>query len=357
MTIARMRSKVGCNWTALPGFEYSLQDVTRVCLAKPLLMALDDMLADGGEYSMERLTGIYEKRLTEAVQLVRDAKDWHYQYKWNNRPEVVLNLVAHGPIERGLDMSHGGVEIYDFACDAVALATAVNSLAAIEQRVVKEKRITWEQLQKVLKDNFKDAEDIRLMLKNVPQFGAGGTAADRYAAYLADFWTHLVRDTPTTLGFTMLPGIFSHGEVFAHGKNLGATPNGRFAGAEISHSADPDPGFLPGGGTAPTAKANAVASVQSGWGNSTPLQIDIDSKLAKENGGINNVKALIRAHNAMGGTLVNINVISKEKILEAHADPNKYPDLVVRVTGYSAFFKSLSPEYRQQVVDRWLAYT
>jgi formate C-acetyltransferase len=351
-----MRAKVGCNWTALPGIEYALQDVTRVCLAQPILMALDDMLSEGGEYGMERLLGYYEKRLGEAVQLIKDGVDWHYEYKWNNRPEVVLNLVAHGPIERGIDMSHGGVDIYNFACDATALATAANSLAAIEQRVVREKRITWEKLQRVLKENYKDAEDIRLMLKSVPQFGAGNTAADKYAAWLADLYTRLMRDTPTKLGFVVLPGIFSHGEVYAHGKNLGATPNGRFSGTEISHSADPDPGFLPGGGTAPTAKANAVAAVQSGWGNSTPLQLDIDAKLAKEAGGIQNLKALIRSHNRMGGTLITINVISKDKILEAHANPDRYPDLVVRVTGYSAFFKSLSPEYRQQVVDRWLAY-
>jgi formate C-acetyltransferase len=355
--IARMRSNVGCNWTALPGIEYALQDTTRVCLAKPLLMALDDMAAEGGEYSMERLLKIYELRLGEAVQLIKDGKDWHYTYKWNNLPEVVLNLVSHGPIERGVDMSHGGVDILNFACDAVALATTANSLAAIEQRVVKEKRIGWEKLCQVLKDNYKGAEDIRLMLKNVPQYGAGGTAADRYAKYLTNLYTHLMRDTPTKLGFIILPGTFSHGEVQAHGENLGATPNGRFSGEPISHSADPDPGFLPGGGTAPTAKANAVAGVQSGWGNSTPLQVDIDAKMARENGGIANIKALIRAHNKMGGTRININVISKEKILEAHADPNKYPDLVVRVTGYSAFFKSLSPEYRQQVVDRWLAYS
>jgi formate C-acetyltransferase len=63
---------------------------------------------------------------------------------------------------------------------------------------------------------------------------------------------------------------------------------------------------------------------------------------------------LIKAHNAMGGTLINLNVVSKEQILEAHADPTRYPDLVVRVTGYSAYFHSLSPEYRQQIVDRFL---
>ena len=58
---------------------------------------------------------------------------------------------------------------------------------------------------------------------------------------------------------------------------------------------------------------------------------------------------------ALGGTLVNTNVISKEQLLEAHADPEAHPDLVVRVTGYSAYFRSLSKEYRQQVVDRMMA--
>jgi pyruvate-formate lyase len=74
-------------------------------------------------------------------------------------------------------------------------------------------------------------------------------------------------------------------------------------------------------------------------------------------GGVEAVEAFIRAHDAQRGTLVNINVISKEQILEAHRDPDKYPDLLVRVTGYSAYFRSLSPEYRQQVVDRILAET
>ena len=111
---------------------------------------------------------------------------------------------------------------------------------------------------------------------------------------------------------------------------------------------------MPDGGAAPTAKSNSVAAVQPGWGNSSPLQLDLDRNLFEERGGIEAVEALIRGHNELGGTLVNINVISKEQILEAHADPSKYPDLVVRVTGYSAYFKSLSPEYRQQVVDRIL---
>jgi formate C-acetyltransferase len=62
--------------------------------------------------------------------------------------------------------------------------------------------------------------------------------------------------------------------------------------------------------------------------------------------------ALIDGHFKLGGTLVNINVVDAEKIVEAHKDPSKYPDLVVRVTGFTAYFNSLSPAFRELVVKR-----
>ncbi len=165
----------------------------------------------------------------------------------------------------------------------------------------------------------------------------------------ADLWTHLVKDTRTPTGFNVIPGLFSHGEIRTWGRDLGATPNGRHAGGPISHGPNPEPG------PTPPAKANAVAAVQPGYGNTAPLQLDIDRGLAGATGGLDVVEALIVGHLQQGGTLVNINVVSKEQILAAHADPELYPDLLVRVTGYSAYFRMLSKEYRQQIVDRLLA--
>jgi formate C-acetyltransferase len=247
------------------------------------------------------------------------------------------------------------VDIYRLTCDGVGLATVADSFAAIEQRVVVEKRLSWAELAGHLERNFEGAEAVRLMLRAIPRFGSGGSRADAWAKRVADLYSDLVRGTPTARGYTVLPGLFSHGIVAMLGKNLGATPNGRHAGDPISHSANPDPGFTAEGGSAPTAKSNAVALVQPRWGNTTPLQLDLDAHLSQELGGVEAVEALIKGHHELGGTLININVISKEQILEAHADPSRYPDLVVRVTGYSAYFRSLSPEYRQQVVDRLLA--
>ena len=67
------------------------------------------------------------------------------------------------------------------------------------------------------------------------------------------------------------------------------------------------------------------------------------------------VENLILTHNEMGGTLININILSKQKLLEAHEDPNRHPDLVVRVTGFTAYFATLSPKFRQLVVDRFIS--
>jgi formate C-acetyltransferase len=50
--------------------------------------------------------------------------------------------------------------------------------------------------------------------------------------------------------------------------------------------------------------------------------------------------------------MININVMNREKILEAYEDPSRHPDLIVRVTGFSTFFASLSDEMRRYVVDR-----
>jgi formate C-acetyltransferase len=151
----------------------------------------------------------------------------------------------------------------------------------------------------------------------------------------------------------MIPGIFSWAATIAMGKDVGATPNGRHAKSPISHGPNPDPGFRKD--AAPTALAIAVASVQPGYGNTAPMQIELDPGMSKSDQDIDKVVALIRTHFDLGGTQINMNILNKQTVLEAYNDPSSHPDLVVRVTGFSAYFASLSPEMRKIVVDRIIA--
>jgi formate C-acetyltransferase len=297
----------------------------------------------------------FEKHLRRAMEVMAEGYDFHVEHMHEVFPELVLDLCCYGPIEKGLDASHHGVEYYNIGIDGAALATVADSFAALEQRIEKERRLTWQELKHYLDTDWagSDGERVRLMMSSIPRYGSGGSPADEYAVRVVQIFRQLVREKPTPGGLNMIPGLFSWANSIPMGENLGATPNGRHAGDPISHGANPDPGFRKDG--APTAMAVAVASVQPGYGNPAPMQIELDPGLSKDEGGLQKVASLIKTHIDLGGTEVNMNVMDAAKVLEAHKDPSKYPDLIVRVTGFSAYFASLSPEFRQLVVDRMIA--
>jgi pyruvate-formate lyase len=358
LELGRERAYSGCHWFAVPGREYTLNDCVKINFGAVFQVSLHEMLAElnrngqGEPPSVAALWERFESDLRCAVEWTARALDFHVEHMHKVFPELVLDLMCHGPIERGLDASHYGVEYYNLCLDGAALATVADSFAALEQRIEREGRMTWEELRDHLQNDWAgpEGERARLMMKNIDRYGSGGSLGDAYAERITETFTRLVKEKPTPGGLQMIPGLFSWANTIPMGQELDATPNGRHAGDPISHGANPDPGFRKDG--APSAMAVAIARVQPGYGNSAPMQIEFDPGLAKDEGGLEKVESLIAGHMAMGGTQINMNVMDAEKVLEAHQDPSKYPDLIVRVTGFSAYFSSLSPEFRQLVVDR-----
>jgi formate C-acetyltransferase len=356
---ARVRVYAGCHWLAIPGREYNMMDLIKIDLAKVFDVALRDMMEDpDGAPSVQRLWGIFENHLQRAVEVTAEGIDFHLEHMHKVFPELYLDLFCYGPLEKGLDASQiGAVEYTDIGLDGASLANAADSFAALEQRVEQEGRLAWDELMKHLDLNWEgvEGERTRLMMRNIPRFGSGGSRADEWAQLISGKLTSLVTEKPTPIGIRMVPGLFSWAKVVSYGQRLGATPDGRRAGEPLSHGPNPSPGFNRGKGGTPTQMVTAVAEVQSGYGNTAPLQLDLEPSLGREEEAVEMVEALIRAHFEIGGTLVNINVLDRETLLDAQRDPSKYPDLMVRVTGFSAYFASLSDEMRQYVADRLIS--
>jgi pyruvate-formate lyase len=348
------RAYSGCHWSAIPGREYTLNDCVKINFAAVFEVAWNEVVGAGQEPSVARLWDCFVDHMSRGIRGIAASLDFHIDHMHQVFPELVLDLLCYGPIERGEDASHGGVEFYNLCLDGAALASVADSFAALEQRIEKEGRLTWEEIRRAIETNWEgtDGERLRQMMRAIPRYGQGGTLGDDYARRITETFTELVKAAPTPNGYNMIPGLFSWANTIPMGKGVGATPNGRRAGDPIAHGANPDPGFRKDG--APTAMAVAIASVQPGYGNTAPMQMELDPALSKEEGGIENVVSLIKTHFDLGGTQINLNIMDAEKVLEAHKDPSKYPDLVVRVTGFSAYFASLSPEFRQLVVDRIL---
>lgn len=349
--LARRRIAVGCNWMSLPGLEYTMNDLVKVNMAKVLEVAWNEMFERGGA-SLDSLWELFSAHLGIAVHTAAEGIRHHLKYQKYNEPELMLNLLSHGPLEKGLDASDGGAEYYNLAIDGAGLGVVADSFAAVEQRVVRESRLSWEALKSGIDGDFEgpDGEWMRTMLSNSGRYGQADSLGEKWALKVKDLFCSLVRNE-TEEGRVFIPGFFSWANTVAFGQAVGATPNGRKAHTPISHGANPCPGFARD--DASLSLSCAVAKIQPGYGNTAPMQWELDPSMAKEDK-VAIVQAIIKSHFDMGGTLINVNIMDKATVLAAHKNPQAYPELVVRVTGFTAYFSMLTPQFRQLVVDRML---
>lgn len=346
---ARERIAVGCNWMAVPGKEYPMNDLVKINVAKVMEEALKDMRIES-EKSTQRLLDLFTVHLQKAVEVVAAGVNLHLDHAWEVTPELVMNLMMHNCIEKGQDITQCA-ELFTIGVDGAGLAVVADSFGAIQTRVEEEKRLTWDELYTAMDNNFAD-ERVRMMMESAPRYCGGNTVSDDWAKRLTEVWVHTLHAQPMPEGRQLVPGWFSWARSIEYGTTVGATPNGRRKGAPLSHGANPNPGFRKDG--AVTAQSTGIAAVQCGYGNTAPLQLEFDPQITVEQGGVEVVCELIKAHFRLGGTLININILDEKKLLEAHQDPTKHPDLVVRVTGFTAYFATLSPEFRQLVINRFL---
>lgn len=349
---ARQRIAVGCNWMATPGREYPMNDTVKINIAKVFEVAMSEM-DQGDNPSTDRLFELFEKHLEKAVEVTAAGINLHLDHQWEVTPELVMNLMMKNTLETGMDITQCA-DLFTVGIDGAGLAVAADSFAALEQRVEKEKRISWREMGRHLAENYggADGERVRAMLQSSERYCQGNSLGDQWAKRITESFCRLVKAQEMPEGRQLIPGWFSWSKTIEYGSKVDATPNGRKKGAPISHGANPNPGFRRDG--AATAMSTGIAAVQPGYGNTAPLQLEFDPQVSVEEGGVDRVMTLIKTHFELGGTLININVLDGEKLMAAHKNPDLYPDLVVRVTGFTAYFAALSPEFRQLVIDRFV---
>ena len=350
--LARRRVAAGCHWMCIPGMEYTMNDTVKINLARTFEVAFREMM-EGDEHSAERLFDVFGRHLAIAVDATGRGIMHHLKYQTKSQPELILNLFQHGLVKKGVNITDGGANFYNMCMDGSGLAVVADSFAALEQRIEREGKLTYTELDAHIRANYEDedGEYIRQLMLHSERYGGGNSLGDCWAERIKDLYTALVRGLcEKHEGVQFIPGFFSWSNTILLGKSVGATPNGRKSGEPISHGANPCGGFRPDG--AVTSMCNSIARVQPAYGNTAPVQLEVDPGIADDREGILKMAAMVKTILATGNTLLNINIIDTDKILEAHKDPSKFPDLVVRVTGFTAYFAMLSPDFRQLVVDR-----
>jgi len=298
---------------------------------------------DVKEAFLEQLSFNVDK-LVRAVEL----KDKAYAEAF---PSPLVSATLEGCLESGEDMTRGGAKYNYGSVTGRGLGTVADSLAAIRWAVFEKELLTMKELIHHIRSNFKDAEPLRQELsKKAPKYGTDDKMADELAEWITESFCDEVRKHQCSRGGFYRPGIFSYGVHVLDGMSLGATPDGRKAGAAVSNGISPVNGTESGG---PTAVMQSAASAGGALlSDGTALNLRLSPALLRSEENTDKLAAMIEAYFALGGRHVQFNVVDTATLKDAQAHPERYPDLVVRVSGYCAYFTDLGKSIQNDIISR-----
>jgi formate C-acetyltransferase len=361
---ARDYSIVGCVEPTSTGSSFACTAGNDISLAGTLEMALNEgrMFASGSRVgaptpdprtftSFEEVQRAFLEQLAFNVDTLARAVEAKDKAHAGDFPSPLISSTLEGCLESGRDMTRGGARYNYGSITGRGLGTVANSLAAIRWAVFERKLLTMKELIDHLRNNFKGAEPLRQeLLTKAPKYGNDDVGVDMLARWVTGAFCKEVRKHPCGRGGFYRPGIFSYGVHVADGMYLGATPDGRKAGEPVSNGISPSNGTEFGGPTA--AMFSAAEAGGALLSDGTALNMRFSPALLASGENTDKLASLIEAYFAMGGRHVQFNVVDSANLRDAQAHPEKYPDLVVRVSGYCAYFIDLGKSIQEDIIAR-----
>jgi len=269
----------------------------------------------------------------------------------NYEPTPYLSALVDGCAVSGRDVTNAGPEHNYVTVEGVAFATAADSLIAIKKLVYEDGVVSMDELIKGIEDNYDGHEKLRQILINkAPKYGNDDDYADEVARYLSRFWTEEVFKHQTPNGRRYRGGYLSWNYWIAYAPRTAATPDGRRRGTFLSN------GLCPVDGTdrrGPTAVAISVGKLGLETApNGDSHTISFNPSLLRGEERVEKLAAYLRGYGETGGTALQINVIDPETLKLAQENPSEYSNLLVRVTGYNAYFVMLGKEIQDEIISR-----
>ncbi len=267
-------------------------------------------------------------------------------------PTPYLSVLVDGCAESGRDVTAGGARHNYITVEGIALATAVDSQAAVKRLVYDDRRLSMDELLAALRANFDGHEEMRqVLVHKAPKFGTDDPEVDVLAREISQFWTEeAFRHRSPATGRRYRGGYLSWNYWVAYAPSTAATPDGRRRGTFLSNGVCPVTGCDREGPTAVITSVGRLGLETAPNGASHTLNLS-PSVLGEEEH-VSKLAALLRAYGRVGGTALQVNVIDRDTLRAAQADPETYRNLLVRVTGYNAYFVGLGREIQEEIIAR-----
>lgn len=311
--------------------------------------------------SWDKFFDAYVQQTRFIIQKMVDTYELSESIRADFNPTPYLSVLIKGCAEKGLDVTQGGAELSYTTMEGVTFATTVDSLLAVKYLVYDEKVCSLPELVQALKDNWQGHEILQAKaLHRAPKYGqdnaeSDGLAQKVMALWAEEVWKHKTRST----GRQFRPGMLSWNYWIGAGYIMKASANGRTENQFLSNAICPSNGADLMG---PTANSNSVGRALGGktdcgdyvniLPNGASHTITFNASLVRSPDHQAKLKSFLKGYCENGGTALQINMLDPQVLKEAQAHPSEFRHLLVRVTGYNAYFTSIGKELQDEIIAR-----
>jgi formate C-acetyltransferase len=264
----------------------------------------------------------------------------------------LLSALTADCIARGRDVNDGGARYpSNHGVAGMGIGSTADALAAVRRFVYQERRYDLPTLRAMLRANFVGYEaDRTRLLRDAPKYGNDDEEVDAIAVEVAAAFCREVLRYRTASGGRFWPLMAANVANVAAGREVGATPDGRLAGEPVSDAASPSFGRDKHG---PTAVVRSIAKVDYSLApGGNVVNLKLHPTAVSGEAGLQALAALIRTCFSLGGAQLQFNTVGREVLVEAMERPELHGDLVVRVSGFSAYFTRLERAVQEDVLAR-----
>ncbi len=341
---------VGCIETFFPGKTAPWAD-SRVNLLKVLEESLLEV-RDSPPPTFDDFLAFYFRNLEKGIH---DHARWVNQaenYDYNQYASPFYSALVEDCIGRGRDLNAGGaIHPAMHGIAGMGLATTADSLAAIRQAVYEEQLFSLQKLIEMLEENFQGYTwEREYLLNRCPKYGNGIRSVDELAEKIATIFGRATLTLRTTQGGLMLPLLAANIANIEAGLKVGASPDGRLACTPLSDAASPHFGRDKRGPAGVIDSLSQVDYINSLGGNVVNMKLALSPENEEQDRAA--FIALITTYFRRGGLQMQFNTTDREQLLAAQKDPESYSTLVIRVSGFSAYFTQLAVEVQNDILAR-----
>lgn len=279
-------------------------------------------------------------------------KDQKYSYEIMNEQVSFLftSILMDDCIGRGKALLDGGVEILGGTNETYGNINTSDAFFAIKKLVFEEKKYTLEQLNQAALHNYEGYLEIQKDILNVAKYGNDNEECDAFANQMYEYVAKSIRNRGIEAGLGYYLIVISNNQTNTDwGKQTAASLDGRKSTVYMNPANNPQGGAAKEG---PTAVLNSLCKFDAKYHGGSVQNMKFTPRMMHEDK--EKVKAMFKTYFDQGGCQLMVTVVDHGVLEDAQKHPSKYPDLIVRVAGYSAVFVNLTPDIQAELLSRTL---